>query len=189
VTSIVERDGGLVDAFALSNGIGKFLYLCHEVLSFAVAKVGSVGDVANLTPQAIADPEWAITNTSDLFESARSQQGPRQLASVDKALLGRCELTEFGVGGSSTGFVSFMSGFDQLEGGFLEFETVRWVNIFAFAKAASSNVMTEEIGVSSNQVANALSAAGANLSPVERSNTGEVSRDGEDLFPDLASFL
>jgi hypothetical protein len=142
MASIVERDGGLMDALTLVNGIGKFVNGREQRQAFATGVVGSIGDVHKLLCQTITNPERTVLTTRHL-EKSRTwfQQTSRQVATIYHALPRRTDTG--GIGGTTRSLVSFVARVNDLFGRFFQNEFALVVYGIGFcAKTSGANVVS-----------------------------------------------
>ena len=156
-----------MDAFALSNSVGQLFDLGHKVLTFPVAKVGSVGNVADLPAQAIANPQGTIAGSGYFLQGTGCQERPGKVATIDPAFSGGSVGADFGTGGTPASFVALVAGLDHFHAGFFQQESVVGIDAVSFAETATANVVSQQVGVGSNEVAQAFLAGSSHLASVE----------------------
>jgi len=155
MSGVVQWDGCLVDTFALSNGVGKFLNLTQKVLSLAIRKMIIVWNVANFSPQSIANPQGTILGAGDLLECSRCQQGPRQISTIDPTVFLAWNSSRFTYGCAGTAptiLVSFVACLYHLVCGFGKQETVSVIDFCVGTQTSASDVMSQQIRIGSNQL-------------------------------------
>lgn len=78
MSSVVQRDSGLMDAFARSDAVAKFFDLADHSQPFAGREARSIWDRSDFLCHAVTDPERTVLRSSAGFQSIRWQKSPRQ---------------------------------------------------------------------------------------------------------------
>lgn len=165
MSSVVEWDGRLMDAFALPDSVGKLFDHSNQCEPFARREVGSIWNVHDLACNTITDPQGAVLSSCQSIQGrAGRKQGPREVSLIHVAF----NFRDWGHGG----LVAFMSGLQHLRVWLFQHQSiwVRFVN-FLITETSRANVMTKQIRKSSHKIENALFALLSNLSVVEIDET------------------